>query len=324
MGGTRILVQAVLIGLAVTGVVSLAHLLAVRPTAIRGAVMMADPVPTRELPLANVEVTVAESPGTTVRSDASGFFTVPVPLRQFVRRGTTLSLTFRHPGYRTLELHDLARNKLCIARLTPLPQPPPSSPAIAISNVIVRYSVGATTMIDIGSAVKTFDVANSGNRPCKEHHPCSPDGRWAAAVGTATLDAGWGNEFRNARVSCIAGPCPFTRIEHANFNSPGQTLHVSALAWSDTATFLLAAEVFRPMVTDLTQETYPLKFGRVLTFTLPAAAEGVSIRAELDRNTIVFPLGPLLLLDWADCRLTVNKDHTKVYRCELKPGYRFY
>jgi hypothetical protein len=189
--------------------------------------------------------------------------------------------------------------------------------------VLVKYSIGATTLVNIGSAVKTFDVVNTGNRPCEEPSPCSPDGRWAAAVGTATLDAGWGNEFRNARASCIAGPCPFTRIQDANFNSPSQTIHVSALTWSNTATFLLEAEVYRPLVNDLTRETYPLIFGRSLTFTLPAAAQGVSIRAELDKATIVFPLGPKLLLSWADCQLAVNKDQTRVYRCELKPGYRF-
>jgi hypothetical protein len=178
-------------------------------------------------------------------------------------------------------------------------------------------------MVNIGSAVKTFDVANTGNRPCEDHRPCSPDGRWAAALGTVTLDAGWGNEFRNARASCIAGPCPFTRIEDGNFGSPGRTLHVSALTWSDSATFLLEAEVYRPVVTDLMRETYPVIFSRVLTFALPAAAEGISIRADLDKTTIMFPLGPMLLLSWADCHLLVNKDQTKVYRCELKPGYRF-
>ena len=324
MNGRRILVQGVLVGVAVAGVAALAHFVAEGPSTVRGAVIMADAVPTRELPLADVEITVVGSTAPMVRSDASGFFTVTIPLRQLVRRGTPLSLSFRHPGYQALELHDVALNKLCIARLTPLPSPSASAPAIAINkNVVVKYSIGATTMVNVGSAVKTFDVVNSGNRPCEEHRPCSPDGRWAAAIGSATLDAGWGNEFRNARASCIAGPCPFTRIENGNFDSPGQTLHVSAITWSDTATFLLAAEVYRPVVTDLTRETHPLIFGRVMTFTLPGTAEGVSIQAEVDKTTIVFPLGPALLLDWADCHMVVNKDQTRVYRCELKPGYRF-
>ena len=70
--------------------------------------------------------------------------------------------------------------------------------------------------------------------------------KWKAAVGSISLDAGEGNEFRNARVSCIAGPCPFTKIESHNFSHDGRTLNVSALDWSDTATFLLEAEVDRP------------------------------------------------------------------------------
>jgi hypothetical protein len=43
----------------------------------------------------------------------------------------------------------------------------------------------------------------------------------------------------------------------------------------------------------------------------------------LNGTAIVFPLGPNLFLSWADCNARVNADQTKVYRCELKPGYRF-
>lgn len=252
-----------------------------------------------------------------------GSIRTPSSIRSMMRRGLPLTLGFRHPGYQPLELQGVAIDRLCIARLTPLPPTAPGRPAVSITNVVAKYSINTTTMIDIGSAVKTFPVANRGNIPCQEGHPCSPDGRWTAAIGLTTLDAGSGNEFRNARASCIAGPCPFTKIQNTNFSSAGQTLRVSALNWSDTATFLLEAEVYRPVETDVIRECYPVIFGRALTFTLPAAAEGVSIQAELDKTTIVFPLGPSLLLSWADCQLLVNKDQTRVYRCRLKPGYRF-
>ena len=48
------------------------------------------------------------------------------------------------------------------------------------------------------------------------------------------------------------------------------------------------------------------------------------IDASADRE-IVFPLGPELYLSWADCSVRNNSDaeKTTVYRCELKPGYRF-
>jgi hypothetical protein len=178
-------------------------------------------------------------------------------------------------------------------------------------------------MVNIGSAVKTFSVTNTGNVSCKEGHPCSPDGKWAAAVGSTTLDAGLGNEFRNGRASCIGGPCPFTKIQDTNFDSARRTLRASALNWSDTATFLVEAEVYRPVANDVIRESYPVIFGESLTFSLPAAAEGVSIQAELDKAMIVFPLGPSLILSWANCQMLVNKDQTRVYRCGLKAGYRF-
>jgi len=51
----------------------------------------------------------------------------------------------------------------------------------------------------------------------------------------------------------------------------------------------------------------------------------VSIEAEIDGSPMVFPLGPDLFLSWATCTLRNNSDadKTTVYRCELKPDYRF-
>lgn len=87
--------------------------------------------------------------------------------------------------------------------------------------------------------------------------------------------------------------------------------------------FLVEAEVLHPMVSNAVRESYPVIFNRALTFTLPAAAEGVSIQAELNGETIVFPLGPNLLMTWANCDARVSNDQTRVYRCELKPGFAF-
>ena len=95
------------------------------------------------------------------------------------------------------------------------------------------------------------------------------------------------------------------------------------LDWSDTTTFLLQAEVFRPGVGDVVRESYPVIFGRAMNFTLPAAAKGPSVEAEMNGSRIVFALGPTSILSWADCHVTVDKNQTKAYRCELKPGYRF-
>jgi hypothetical protein len=196
-------------------------------------------------------------------------------------------------------------------------------PEVVIGNVLARYSIKTTTDVNIGSAVKTFQVENAANVPCSGHLPCSPDGRWRATMGSASLDAGPGNEFRNVRASCIAGPCPFTKIEISGSSQVGRELTVSALNWGDTATFLLEAEVFHPMASDVIRESYPVIFGPSVNFTLPSAAEGVSIEAEVNGETVIFPLGPALVLSWADCTGRVNRDQGRVYRCELKRGYRF-
>jgi hypothetical protein len=187
----------------------------------------------------------------------------------------------------------------------------------------VRYTLRTTTALSIGSAVKTFEVINTANIPCRDQSPCSPDGRWKAAIVSVSLDAGEGNEFRRPRVSCISGPCPFTRIDSNQLSDDGRKITVSVRNWSAPATFLLQAEVARKMSENLVRQLYPVIFGKDLNFTLPADAEGPSIEAELGGAAVVFPLGPDLCLTWADCNLRTNQDQTRVYRCELKPGYQF-
>ena len=312
-------------------VILITRLVARSPSVIRGAVVTSDMDTSKELPIGDVEVSVIGGvlprgmlPG-VVHSDASGYFSIPLRWRLTV--GLRVTLRFRHPRYQPLDLPDIIGDQLYIAHLTPIESVTPAQvhdTDVTIAHVVAQYSINTTTAVNIGSAVKTFKVVNTGNVPCNGHRPCSPDGKWKAAVGAARIDAGMGNEFHNARASCIAGPCPFTRIDN-NLSSSGdsQTLRVSALDWSDTATFLLEAEVFKHVVRDVLRQSYPVIFDRALTFTLPASAEGVSIQAELNRSMIVFPLGPSLFLSWANCQVLVNKDQTRVYRCELKPGYRF-
>jgi hypothetical protein len=322
----RTLVIGMSAGLAVLAGILIVHFASEHGIYVRGAVVAKDPDPSKELPLADVEVTVAGLPGSTVRTDESGYFNIWIPFKRLVRLGLPITVGFRHPDYEPFELGSVRGDKLYIVQLTPLPrraQLPAQVPEIRIGHIVASYSVNTTTAVNIGSAVKSFQIVNTANVPCRGRSPCSPDGRWKAAVGSAALDAGPGNEFRNPRASCIAGPCPFTRIESNNFAKSQRTLRVTALDWSDTATFLLEAEVYKSLVNDVLRQSYPVTFARALTFTLPAAAEGVSIKAELDGTSIVFPLGPKLSLSWANCQFAVNKDQTKVYRCELKPGYRF-
>jgi hypothetical protein len=295
------------------------------PITIKGAVLSQDADPQKQLPIADVQITGTDgSAVSSGRSDSAGFFSLT--LRRGLKRRQPLTLHFRHADYQPLDLNEFVADKIYIARMLPNPRKThvdAGHPDVGIANVRVRYSVKSTAEADIGSAVKTFDVVNTGNVLCKGHHPCSPDGKWKAALASASLDAGEGNQFRNARVSCIAGPCPFAKIEFEDLSRGGRKVNVSVRDWSDTTTFLMEAEVVHPMVSDIVRESYPVIFGRALNFSLPSSAEGPSIEAEVNGESIVFPLGPNLFLSWADCHLRVDTDQAKAYRCELKPGYRF-
>jgi hypothetical protein len=296
-----------------------------KPITIKGAVLSQDPDPQKQLPIADVQITGTDgSAVSSCKSDSSGLFSLT--LRRGLRRRQPVTLQFRHPDYQPLDLNEFVGDQIYLARMAPISHQTrvqSDRPEVTVANVRVRYSVKATTEADIGSAVKTFQVVNVGNVPCHGHHPCSPDGKWKAALDSASLDAGEGNEFRNARVSCIAGPCPFARVEFEDLSRGGQKVNVSVRNWSDTTTFLLEAEVVHPMVSDIVRESYPVIFGPALNFSLSASAEGPSIEAEINGDSIVFPLGPDLFLSWADCQVRVDKDQTRAYRCELKPGYRF-
>jgi hypothetical protein len=219
-----------------------------------------------------------------------------------------------------------ARDQIFVIRLAPkrVLKEEAGGRNTAISNVRVRYATSTTSTTTIGTAVRTFDIVNVGNTLCGGKPPCSPDGKWKATVRSFSLDAGEDTkQFRNVRVSCVAGPCPFTAIEQDRFSRGGRNISLSVRNWSDTVTYLLEAEVAVTMETELVRHTYPVTFGRSMNFTLPEVASGLTIEAEMDGSEIVFPLGPELRLSWAACRLETGADGTKHYRCELKPGFYF-
>jgi hypothetical protein len=290
---------------------------------VTGVVLAANTDPAKQGPIANAEVTATGRTGSaSAVSDVSGLFRIPLP--QGLWRGETIRLSFRHARYQPMQETQRLYNQLYVARMTPVPEitEARSEQETMLSDIRVRYITKGATTTEIGSMVRTFQVANRENVACGGQSPCSPDGRWKASIGGVKLDAGEGQEFRNARVSCIAGPCPFTRIEKDEFSQGGRTISVAVRNWSDTTTFLLEAEVMRTVANDLIRQAYPAIFGRIISFTLPTAAQGPSFEAELNGQEITFPLGPDLLLSWANCTLKVEPDQTKLYSCELKPGYR--
>jgi hypothetical protein len=305
-----------------------------RWSTIQGAVIRSNSDVRKQQPIAGVEITARyRKSSQRTRSAPSGYFRIVIP--RTVLPGQTVMLSFEHPGYKDLELPVVIRFRSSLQQLIVAPMQPlavetaktAASPSIAptlVSNVRVRFTVNAENRMDVGSVAKTFVVENIGNRPCPHRGPCSPDGYWKASTGSIRLDAGPGNEFRDARASCIAGPCPFTKINSRDFAHGGRIITASALAWSAPAMFLVQAEVFHTTVSSEVRESYPVIFGREMNFTVPPRAEGTSLVADLGGVEIVFPLGPDLNLSWTTCSVReTNHTPNSVYQCELKPGYRF-
>jgi hypothetical protein len=293
------------------------------PLTIIGAVTIQSTDFRKELPIANVEISVADGLAVApTKSNLSGFFALR--LLKHVRHGHAITLSFRHPGYEPLDLHEIASDKLYIVHMQPIARKSRAEsgkPVVKIGNIVVRYSFKTLRSVDIGGAVKTFEVANTANVPCKQAPVCSPDGKWKANLGNFELSAGPDNEFHNARLSCIAGSCPFTKVVSDNFSNGGTALSAKVLNWGDTTTFLVEAEVNHFLVAQTEHQSYPVIFGRSLDFTLPADAEGLTLQAEMAGESIIFPLGPDLLLSWATCSNEVQ-GQTKLYRCEAKPGFQ--
>jgi hypothetical protein len=310
------------------------HLLAERLLVpIEGAVIQRDTDTKNELPVADVVITASDGiRSATTRSDAAGHF--KLVLQKRVLSEEPIIVTFRNPRYEPLDLTVQTgrlgtKPQLYIASMVPIVQKTTTGsnhPLLQVSNIRVRYTLNSRNQNNVATLVRTFQVANKGDVPCDHPAPCSPDGKWKAASVTLPLDAGADNSFQNVTASCIAGPCPFTRIDSSGFIHGGRKISVTALNWSDTATFLLEAEVYHTAINSEVRELYPVIFGRTLNFTLPPTQEGVSLEAEIDGVPMVFPLGPNLSLSWAACNVrtgTEEQEKTTVYRCELKPGYRF-
>lgn len=296
-----------------------------RPIVIQGAIVMYSTDTRRESPIENVDVSAPDGQAAhDTKSDFSGYFRLTL-LPQTIP-GQSVELNFHHPDYLPAKLQATVGDHLYVVEMAPVHgevEAALNEKQVMVTNVLVRYSIASTTSENIGSGEKTFQVENHGNVPCNGARPCSPDGKWKAAIGSASLDSGDGSLFQNASVSCIAGPCPFTKIDFDGFSKPARTISVSVRDWSDTTTFLLQAEVFRSVSNNLVRVSYPVIFGRSLNFTVPGDAEGTSLEAEIDGTQVTFPLAPDPILSWANCNVRVQRKQAKDFRCELKAGYGF-
>lgn len=295
-----------------------------RFSTILGTVIRDDADPHKQLPIPGVRIVSINGQTAPVEADNAGFFRLS--LNPPLEDGDSLTLQFQHPQYEPLEITQSASDQLWITRMKPRNTPAstsPGRPITQIADVRIRHATKTMSTSNVGSIVRTLDVVNQGNMPCQKQHPCSPDGKWAAKIETFSLDAGENREFRNPRISCIAGPCTFTKIEAEELQNRGKNLKVSVRNWSDSTTFLIESEVFQTTMSDMVRRSYPVIFGSTMSFTLPPQAVGPSIEAEMDNSHIVFPLGPNLILSWAVCSLKTDQDQSRLYRCELKPGYQF-
>jgi len=297
------------------------------PLFLVGAVVQKNEDTRKQSPIEDVVVTVGDELAPAVKSNASGYF--KLILGKGVRRGQPIRLQFRQPKYQPVDLSTTVGDTIYVIHMFPLQtgedEESGSQPAVAVTNIVIRYSTETSADLNIGTGVTTFQVPNQGAIRCglSNHSPCSPDGKWQASIGSASLDAGQGNNYQNARVFCIAGPCPFTKIVNDDFSHGGQKISVSVLNWSDTTTFLFQAEVFRRQVSDIVRQSYPIVYGRTFNFSLPADAEGATLEAELDRTSIIFPLGPDPQMSWAACSVIFGSHQSKNYRCKLRPGFKF-
>lgn len=291
---------------------------------LTGVVLVDDPDPQKQAPIgfATVSTVIGETP-VMARGDATGLFALKLP--RVFRRSGPITLHVTSAGYRPRDFTVTDPNRIQVLHLvssSPAALRPVAQPILIAQPLRVRYSEQTSVTTIEGSLVKVFQVENKANIPCDMHQPCSPDGKWKATLGSTVLE-GQGGQFQNVRISCIAGPCPFTRVDSQTPVDHGHNLKISVLNWSDTTTFLVEAEIVQTHAVEIIREAFAAVFGSSMNFTLPATARGATIEAEVGGHDIIYPLGPDLILSWAVCSVKTAGDGPKQFHCDLKPEYRF-
>src|ERR1700689_5020520 len=115
------------------------------PVSLRGAVLVEDSDPRKQQPIAGVEISAGDLAALDAKSDSSGSFVLK--LRKPIRKGHPIVLSFSHPQYRSLAVHDFVSNRLYIVHLVPLSSTPAraNQPDVKVANVRVRYTANAIT-----------------------------------------------------------------------------------------------------------------------------------------------------------------------------------
>ena len=170
----------------------------------------------------------------------------------------------------------------------------------------------ATTTINVGSTAKILEVVNSLYVPCDARRPCSPDGKWKAAIGSLSLDAGESQQLRECKSSSPHGPRPFTKVESDGYVRGGPAIRSPLRHGAAAVTFLAKVRRLDCQLSDGDlRRSYPSVFASGgMTFTLPPTGEGPSIEAQVNGIEIVFcrVWAPQTL--WATCSIQVAPNGT--------------
>lgn len=116
-------------------------------------------------------------------------------------------------------------------------------------------SRAATVVTRSGGKLATAPVfrsnlANAAATPNREHDdcdgrsPCSPDGKWFAAITTVQVDASTDTELRNPVVSCSGNYCPWLKVLSTGISADGKHATAQVLTWSGPVVVTLTTEVW--------------------------------------------------------------------------------
>src|SRR5580765_8302770 len=116
---------ALLAAVTVVAVLTLLRWQKQKAVTLRGAIVVSDTDPRKQLPIGGVSISADEMQGIGAKSDSSGFFSLTLP--KPIRRGHPIVMHFRHPQYKALDLNDYVGNQLYIVRLVPVAGKPPTT-----------------------------------------------------------------------------------------------------------------------------------------------------------------------------------------------------
>ena len=194
---------------------------------VEGAVMKDDIDPEKRYPLNGVQVIDSDTPGLAlgpVTTQEDGSF--KLKLRPDARSGQSIDLQFTAAGYQKKTANAAVGVDVNYTFYLW-----PSLPTVSLSSN-QRRSVTATVVRVADTFAenqsKTFQIPNYGSVRCNGGGPCSPDGKWKASVVTSTLDAGLGNKFISCKVVCVAGPCPWTKVNSHQWREIALSVQLSS------------------------------------------------------------------------------------------------